>query len=63
MGTGVTYPYLDLAIACRNPISEACVWGKAYFSLTLGVSLILVSGVTTGVVYGLLRWRNNRKTP
>ena len=60
VGTGVAYPYLDLALACRNPFSEACVWGKAFFSLTMGVSLVLVNGVTTGVVYGLLRWRSDR---
>jgi xanthosine utilization system XapX-like protein len=51
-GTG--YPIVDVLLACRAPISEACVWGKAYFPLTLGVSVVLVGGLVTGVLYALL---------
>jgi len=51
---GTAYPLIDLALACRAPISEACVWGKAYLPLTLGVSLVMVGGVVTLVTYRLL---------
>jgi hypothetical protein len=59
---GVAYPYVDLALACRNATSEACVWGKAYLPLTLGLSLVLIGGGTAGVVYaGLAYWRKSRR--
>ena len=51
---GIGYPIVDVILACRAPISEACVWGKAYFPLTLGVSVVLVGGLVTGVFYALL---------
>ena len=41
---GVGYPFVDIAIACRVPTSEACVWGKAYFPLTLVLSVVIVGG-------------------
>ena len=52
---GVAYPFIDLALSCRVPHSEACVWGKAYFPLTLGVSIVLLGGITTGILYAVLR--------
>lgn len=55
---GVGYPCVDLAWACRVPTSEACVWGKAYLPLTLGLSLVLLGGATAGVVYA---WLNSRR--
>lgn len=58
---GLGYPYFDLAAACRIPDSEACVWGKAYFPLSLGVSLILLGGITAVLVYAALSWRGERK--
>jgi hypothetical protein len=51
---GTAYPLIDLALACRAPISEACVWGKAYLPLTLGLSLVIVGGIVTLVTYLLL---------
>jgi hypothetical protein len=54
---GGGYPYLDLTWACRIPDSEACVWGKAYFPLTLGVSVVLLGGIATGLAYAALSWR------
>lgn len=48
------YPLLDLALACRDPVSEACVWGKAYVALTPCSSAVFVGGaVVTGVHIGL----------
>lgn len=53
---GVAYPYVEIALACREPASEACVWGKAYFSLTLTVSLVFLGPLAAAVVYALLAW-------
>jgi hypothetical protein len=58
---GIAYPYLDLALACRVPDSEACVWGKAYFPLTLTISVVMLGGIATGLVYAALMWRRKRK--
>ncbi len=60
VAVGVGYPYIDLALKCRDPASEACVWGKAYFALTLGASVVLIGGVTAALLYALMRWRGRR---
>jgi hypothetical protein len=57
---GVGYPFVDVALACRVPLSEACVWGKAYLPLTLGVSVVVLGGAVTGLVYALLVWWHRR---
>jgi hypothetical protein len=57
---GVGYPFIDLAISCRLPASEACVWGKAYLPLTLGLSVVLLGGLSAGLTYAWLAWRRNR---
>ena len=59
---GVGYPFVDVALACRIPISEACVWGRAYFPLTLTVSVVVLGGVVTGLVYAVLVWRRGRQS-
>ena len=59
---GIGYPFIDLALACRAPSSESCVWGKAYFPLTLTVSLILLGGAVTGLVYAALMWWRRRRS-
>ena len=59
---GIGYPFVDVALACRVPTSEACVWGKAYFPLTLGVSVVVVGGVATGLLYAVLLWRRRRQS-
>lgn len=58
---GIAYPYLDLALACRVADSEACVWGKAYFPLTLTISVVMLGGIATGLVYAALMWGRKRK--
>ena len=58
----VGYPFVDLAIACRAPTSEACVWGKAYFPLTLALSVVIVGGTVTAVVYAGVIWRRRRRS-
>lgn len=57
---GIGYPFVDVALACRVPISEACVWGKAYFPLTLGVSVAVLGGAVTGLLYAVLIRRHRR---
>jgi hypothetical protein len=61
VAVGVGYPYVEVALACREPASEACVWGKAYFSLTLTVSIVFLGPVAAGVVYALLVWLRRRR--
>ena len=57
LAVGLAYPYLDVAASCRIPDSEACVWGKAYFPLTLGLSLLLLGGPAAGLAYFVLSRR------
>jgi hypothetical protein len=59
---GVGYPFVDVALACRVPISEACVWGKAYLPLTLSVSVVVLGGVVTGLLYAALIWWRRRQS-
>lgn len=59
---GVGYPFVDVALACREPISEACVWGKAYFPLTLGLSVVVLGGGSTGLLYAVLIWWRRRRS-
>jgi hypothetical protein len=57
---GIGYPLLDLAWACRSATSEACVWGKAYFPLTMVLSVVLLGGVAAALVYAVLSRRRGR---
>lgn len=59
---GVGYPFVDVALACRVPTSEACVWGKAYFPLTLSISVVLLGGVVTALLYAVLIWHRRRQS-
>ena len=57
---GAGYPFVDVGLACRAPTSEACVWGKAYLPLTLSVSVVVLGGAVTGLLYAVLMWRRRR---
>jgi len=59
---GVGYPFVDVALACRVPTSEACVWGKGYFPLTLSLSVVIVGGAVAGLLYAALIWRSRRQS-
>jgi len=59
---GAGYPFVDVGLACRVPTSEACVWGKAYFPLTLSISVVLLGGVVTALLYAVLIWRHRRQS-
>jgi hypothetical protein len=54
---GVTYPFVDLGLTCRAPVTDACLWGKAFLPLTLGASILLLGGMVTGFLYAFLVWR------
>jgi hypothetical protein len=58
---GIGYPFVDIALKCRTPGSEACVWGKAYFPLTLTVSVVVLGGIAAALVYAFLIWRRKRQ--
>ena len=60
---GIGYPFVDVALACRAPLSEACVWGKAYFPLMLGASVVMLGSLVTGLLYAVLIWRRRRQSP
>ena len=53
---GAAYPVVDLALACRTPLSEACLLGKAYLAMNLAWSVALLGALVAGLVYGWLRW-------
>lgn len=57
LAAGFGYPLVDLALACRMPVSEACVLVKAYLPLTLSASGVVLGGPLTGLFYAGLRWR------
>ena len=61
--TAVGYPFVDLAIACRAPTSEACVWGKAYLPFTLALSVVTIGSAVAALVYAGLMWRRRRSLP
>ncbi len=53
---GLAAPYVELAVHCRAPASEACVWGRAYLPLTRPVYFVLF-GLLAYVVLALLARR------
>jgi hypothetical protein len=57
---GVAYPIVDLAVACRIPASEGCVWGKAYLPLTFGLSFVILGGIVAAIVYAVLSWQGRK---
>ena len=47
-------PYGERWLKCRDPVSEACVWAKAYMPLSIGIGVVL--GLVAGlVIYLALR--------
>ena len=54
---GVAYPLIQLAVDCRAPDSEACVWGKAYLPLSLALSVVVLGSVVAIVMFAVFEWR------
>jgi hypothetical protein len=60
LAVGAALPFIDVAVACRAPESEACVWGKAYLPLSLGISIAVIGSVVSVLVYAVLARRSGR---
>jgi hypothetical protein len=56
---GLGLPQVEVALACRRPLSEACVWGHAYLPLNVAATLLLL-GVPTFLVIIWLLGRRDR---
>ena len=52
LAIGVAYPYAELAFKCRQPDSEACVWAKSFWSLSIWVEPPII-GVAAFVALAL----------
>jgi hypothetical protein len=61
---GVAAPNLEVALKCRQPSSEACVWSKSYLPLTRPLYFVLF-GLLTYAVLSLILWMvaRARKAP
>jgi hypothetical protein len=57
---GITFgvPLIERYLACRAPISEACVWAKAYLPLSFGLWAI-AGAVVVFVFHVVTRRRPN----
>ena len=59
---GAAYPFIDIAVRCHAPASESCVWGNAYFMLTVAVSVPLIGALAAAAAYTCLGWLQPQKT-
>lgn len=62
IAAGAGYPLIELALACREPIAESCVWGKAYLPLSLTLSLLIIGIPVWLLVYLGARWYSSRSS-
>lgn len=46
-------PWIQVQIACRDPVSEACVWGKAYLPLSTALSIVVLTPLFIGLLWGI----------
>jgi len=58
-GIALGAPYLEVTNACRLPLSEQCVWGKALIWVNVAGTFFII-GVPAWV---LLVWFLRRRTP
>jgi hypothetical protein len=61
MLVGLGAPHLEVALACRRPISEGCVWGRALLPVNVVASLVILGIPTFLVVVWLLGRRGKAK--
>ena len=57
VAVGVAIPFIDVAWSCRVPESEACVWGKAYLSLSLSLSIPVIGIIVAVLAYAVMAWK------
>jgi hypothetical protein len=58
---GIVYPFIQLAVDCRAPQSEACVWGKALLPVSLAVSTVAVGAIAAAAIFAVLEWHRRAK--
>jgi hypothetical protein len=46
-------PVVRLQIVCGDPLSEACVWGKAYLPLAIGLNLLFLGPLLYFALWGI----------
>ena len=54
---GAVCPVIQLAVECRTPVSEACVWGKALLPVSLAVSTVMIGAIAALVLFAVLEKR------
>jgi hypothetical protein len=60
---GITVPLGDLALDCRQPDAESCLWGGAYLTLTLGLGVVLLAPLVFGALTLLAMLRRPKHGP
>ena len=53
LAAAAAFSFLKLGYHCREPASEACVWGKAYFPVTLPLETLLFGAIVFGIIIGV----------
>jgi hypothetical protein len=55
---GLAYPLLELALKCRHPDSEACVWARAYWHLSIWIEppiVAVIAAIVLAVAIAVVR--------
>ena len=55
---GLAFPYVELALKCRRPESEACVWAKAYWHLSIWIEppiVAVIGAVVLAIATSIVR--------
>jgi len=55
---GIEFPRLELALKCRRPDSEACVWANAYWHLSIWIEppiVAVIAAILLAIAIALVR--------
>ena len=55
---GIAFPHVELALKCRRPDSEACVWAKAYWRLSIWIEppiVAVIAAIVLAIVVAVVR--------
>lgn len=58
---GAALPLIELAFDCRDPHSEACVWGHSLLPVSVTISTVVIGGLVAAAVFVFLEWRRSGK--
>jgi hypothetical protein len=50
-------PFLELMLDCREPTSEACVWGHSLILVSITVSVVFFGTLIAIALFALFEWR------